>query len=478
PDAATIHYNLGTALYKLNRVDEAIEALERAVSLCPENLTPYNNLANSLRSAGRLEDAIAVLDRVLKIAPEDSAANSNRLYFLNFHPAYDPPAIYRELKSWNDRIAAPRAKKIQPHANDRSPDRRLRIGYVSPDFYRQAESHFTVPLLTSHDHQQFEIFCYAYPRLHDDVTDRLKSSADHWRPMKDVGDDAFADQIRRDQIDILVDLTMHMGDNRLLVFAQRPAPIQVTWLAYPGSTGLDAIDYRLTDRWMDPPEENLPYAEQSFRLPDGWCCYDPLIDLPFRQQRDDGPIRLASLNNPAKFNDPTLTLWAQLLQKIPGSQLMLLCNSPRQADSIVALMAKHGVENSRLKFTQLSQRWEYLERYNQIDIALDPLPYNGITTTCDALWMGVPVVTLAGKTAAGRAGLSILSSLGLPELAAHNPAQFVGIAVHLAHDALRLAHLRSTLREKMHASPMMNAARFARNVESAYRSMWEKWIAA
>ncbi|HUB23897.1 MAG TPA: tetratricopeptide repeat protein [Tepidisphaeraceae bacterium] len=475
PDDANIYYNLGTALYKLNRPDEAIVALQRAVAICPGNLTPYNNLANALRSAGRLEEAIGILDRVLAMAPDDSAANSNRLYFLNFHPAYDTAALHREMKIWNDRVAAPLAKKIQPHGNDRSVDRRLRVGYLSPDFYRQAESHFTVPLLTSHDHAKFEIFCFAYPRTRDDVTERLRASADVWREMKDCGDEAFAERIRQDRIDILVDLTMHMGDNRLLVFAQKPAPIQVTWLAYPGSTGLAAMDYRLSDAWMDPPGDNLPYAEETLRLNKCWCCYDPLIELPFRQKRDPGPIRFASLNNPSKFNEATLVLWAELMRQVADSQLLLLCNSQSQAESIVAMMGRCGIDKARLRFMKPSPRWEYLERYNQIDIALDPLPYNGITTTCDALWMGVPVVSLAGRTAAGRAGLSILSVLGLPELAARDGAEFVRIAAALAHEERRLAELRSGLRAKMSQSPLMDAAGFARDVEAAYRMMWRKW---
>jgi predicted O-linked N-acetylglucosamine transferase (SPINDLY family) len=312
---------------------------------------------------------------------------------------------------------------------DPSPDRRLRVGYVSPDFYGHAECFFVLPLLKSHDRKHFEIHCYSSVRNSDKATGFLKSLADFWRDVAEKSDEQLADKIRADRIDILVDLSMHMAFNRLLMFAQKPAPVQVTWLAYPGGTGLDAIDYRLTDSVIDPPGVDAFCSEKSIRLADCWCCYDPLGDVPPAAKRSDGPITFGSLNHPCKLNKPTLELWAKVLQA-------------------------------------------YLRLYDRIDICLDPLVYNGITTTCDALWMGVPVITRVGETGPGRAGFSLLTAVGLADLIAGSDEQFVSIAVKLAADPTLRGDFRTSLRDRITQSPLMNAPRFARNVESAYGQMW------
>jgi predicted O-linked N-acetylglucosamine transferase (SPINDLY family) len=367
---------------------------------------------------------------------------------------------------------------IPPHANDRNPGRRLKIGYVSPDFHLHAESFFTVPLLGHHDHAAYEIHCYSSVIRPDPITEWLRQRADGWREVRDENDEALAQIIRRDGIDILVDLTMHMAHNRAPLFARKPAPVQACWLAYPGGTGLEAMDYRLTDAFMDPFDADMScYVEQSIRLPDCWVVYDPLSDLPPRPAEQTGPITFGSLNNPSKLNDPLLALWARVLQAVPGSRLLLQVLSREHRRHIGCVMESLGIAPERLQFAGRMERPEYLRCYDRIDIALDPLPYNGITTTCDALYMGTPVLTLAGQTAAGRAGKAMLNTIGLGELVTHTPDEFVRRAAELAADLPHLIALRRGLRARLSGSPLMDAPRFARNIEAAYRHMWRQWCA-
>jgi predicted O-linked N-acetylglucosamine transferase (SPINDLY family) len=286
----------------------------------------------------------------------------------------------------------------------------------------------------------------------------------------------LANQIRRDRVDVLVDLTMHMAFNRALTFARKPAPVQVTWLAYPGGTGMDVMDYRITDPWIDPVgSDESCYREQSIRLPQTWICFDPLTDASPAGERSAGPICFGSINNPCKLNEPLLELWARVLNAAPESILLLQALSEFQRSWILRLFEARGIRSARLQFVPRCRRDEYRKLYHRIDICLDPLPYNGITTTCDALWMGVPVISLAGRTAAGRAGASILANVGLNEFATNDACNFVRLAASLATDLPRLAELRRTLRDRMVHSPMMDGPAFARNMEAAYRRMWSAW---
>jgi predicted O-linked N-acetylglucosamine transferase (SPINDLY family) len=475
PDYAEAMSNLGNALIRIKRTDDAIEMYRQAVALRPQAAEIINNMAGALKEAGRLDEA---LSWYRKAASLDSSHNidSNLLYLLNFHPAYDARAIAAELDRWNRQKAQPLAAEIRPHSNDRSPGRRLRIGYVSPNFFMQAEAHFVLPLLESHDHQQFEIHCFSSTRKPDEFTDRHRRAADVWHDVFRDDDPRLAQRARENRIDILVDLNMHLGDSRLLAFARKPAPVQITWLAYPGSTGLQTIDYRLTDPCIDPPGgDDTIYSEKSIRLPGCWCCYDPLSDAPQRPLEQNGPITFGSLNNPCKINPPTLRLWAQIMRQIDDSRLLLLCISENQRKQARQLFSEAGVPPDRLDFVTSSLRPEYLRRYDRIDIGLDPLPYNGITTTCDALWMGVPVVTLTGSTAAGRAGASVLIAAGFPEWVARTPGEFVELATELARDIPRLKTLRGNLRRQITESPLMDAGKFTEQVEKAYREIWIQW---
>jgi predicted O-linked N-acetylglucosamine transferase (SPINDLY family) len=477
PNLAEAHNNLGIALKEMGRLTEAIVSYKRTLRL-KDQPDVHNNLGNAYKDSGQLDEAIVCFERAVSLAPTDAPIHSNWVYTLRFHPKYDAAALFHAERGWNEMHAKPLAQFIRPHENDPDQERRLRIGYVSPYFYFQAESFFVVPLLEAHDHQQFEIHCYASVIRPDHITERIRKSADVWHDVLACNDAELAEQIRRDQIDVLIDLAMHMAQNRLPMFARKPAPVQVAWLAYPGGTGLDTMDYRITDGFMDPEGRETPfYAEESIRLPNCWCCYDPRCDIPPAAPRAQGPIRFGSINNPCKVNEPLLRLWSQVLHAAADSRLLIQTISTIHRDQIRDFLVSLGISANRLEFVPRCPRTDYLRLYERIDICLDPLPYNGITTTCDALWMGVPVVSLTGKSAAGRAGWSLLANLGLSDLVAHTPKQFIDITSNLASDLLRLAQLRSTLRERMQRSPLIDSQRFARNMEAAYRKMWQRWCA-
>ena len=463
----------GLAHQDAGRIDLAEEVYRGILAREPRQAGALNNLANVLKDSGRIEEAVDCSRAAVAMEPGNAAIHSSLCYKLHFHPEYDRAGLFRELREWDRRHGGNRAPG--EIGNERSPGRRLRIGYVSPDFYGHAECFFVLPLLEGHDPRAVEVHCYASVRRPDKATELLKSCAHVWHDVLRLSDDQLAKKIRADRIDILVDLTMHMAFNRLPMFAQRCAPVQVTWLAYPGGTGLSAMDYRLTDNWMDPAgAADSFYAERSVRLPDCWCCYHPLGEVPPAAARERGVVVFGSLNNPCKLNDSTLRLWAGVLKNVRDSRLLLLVESERQRRSIGQTMARAGVDPGRIEFTGHRRRGEYLRLYDGIDICLDPRPYNGITTTCDALWMGVPVISGVGATAAGRAGLSILSNLQLPQWAAENDGRFVAIAAELAGDFNGRSELRRTLRDRMRRSPLMDGRRFARNVEAAYRWMWQR----
>lgn len=477
PDYAEAMSDLGTALMHDQKTDEAIEWHGRAAALRPQDARIVNNFAGALKDAGRLDEAISLYRRAIAVRA-NSVTHSNLVYALHRHPDYDVRAIAGEMARWNEAHARPLAKEIQKHLNYSEPNRRLKIGYVSPNFFNHAAAHFVLPLLAAHDRGQVEVHCFAGVRRPDEFTELHRTVADVWHDVSADDDQRLTARIREIPIDILVDLAMHGADNRLLVFARKPAPIQVTGLAYPGGTGLEAIDYRLTDSCIDPPDgDDSIYTEKTIRLPGCWCCYDPLSQAPPRQAEQDGPITFGSLNNPCKINPRTLRNWAQTVRKVPDSRILMLSDSETQRGQIRRTFGEVGVAFKRIDFVTSCSRQEYLRIYDRIDIALDPLPYNGIATTCDALWMGVPVVALTGRSAAGRAAASILNAANLPELIAHSPEQFIHTAAGLAQDVPRLISLRSKLRTQVCRSPLMDGPGFARQVEKVYRDIWTQWCA-
>jgi protein O-GlcNAc transferase len=360
-------------------------------------------------------------------------------------------------------------------------ERRLRIGYVSADFRKHAVAYFLEPILSSHDHRTFEIFCYTDVRQPDSVSQRLREHADQWRSLVGLSDALAADLIRQDGIDVLVDLSGHAGGNRLLAFARKPAPVQASYLGYLGTTGLRAMDCYLTDAHTDPPGlTEGHYQEQLVRLPECAFCYRPgsapdvNAELPARQS---GQVLFACLNTPAKLSEEVLALWSRILAAVPASRLLLRTGVGRRAEERVRdALARCGISPEQVRFAGwTASRFDYLKLYQPVDLCLDPFPYNGVTTTCDSLWMGVPVLGLAGDRSAARMGVRFLGNVGLEELIAETPESYVRLAVELAGDLDRLAALRCGLRERMGRSPLMDAHRLTRSLEAVYRDMWEKW---
>jgi protein O-GlcNAc transferase len=479
PDFIEAYNNLGNVLMNRGRLDEAVVTFQQAIRLQPDCAAVHANLGNALTNTGQPDEAIACYREAIRIAPENASAHGNLVFHLHYHPGCDAGMIYSELRRWNHQHAEPLGKFIQLHANNRDPDRRLRIGYVSPDFRNHVVGQNLLPLLGEHDHGQLEIFCYSNVACPDNITEQFRVFADEWRYIARLSDSQTVDLIRKDRIDILVDLSLHTRRNALAVFACKPAPVQATFAGYPGSTGLDTIDYRLTDPYLDPPGlSDKFYSERSLRLPDSFWCYQPLVaevatkGLP---ARTFGFISFGCLNKLCKINDQVLDLWARVLKAVDRSRITILCPEGSARQRLLHGLRRNGIESERINLVGRCLRAEYLELYNQIDIGLDTFPYNGHTTSLDSFWMGVPVVTLVGRTVVGRAGLSQLSNLGLSELVAETPEEYVKIAVDLANDLPRLAELRRGLRERMRTSPLMDAPRFARNVEAAYRQMWREW---
>jgi len=478
PTGASYHCNLGNALRSTGQIEQARESYRQAILLAPDFAEAHCNLGNVLKDMGRFDEAIAAFRQAIRLEPGLAGAHSNLILTLHYHPGYDAKMIQEELRLWNQQHAEPLEKFIRPHSNSRDPDRRLRIGYVSPGFGDHPLGWFLLPLLANHDHQCVEVFAYARVPVPDTMTKRLRAHTDAWRDVVGLSDAQAADLIRQDRIDVLVDLALHTGDNCLPVFAHKPAPVQVTYLAYAGSSGLTTMDYRMSDPYLDPPgEDESFYSERTIRLPQTFWCYQPPVDLPLQPPPalENGFITLGCLNNFCKVNEPLLSLWARVLESAPHSRLLLHAYEGSHRQRVLDHLQRESIDPQRVSFVAKAPLAAYFERYHSIDIALDTLPYGGGTTTCDALWMGVPVVSLAGKMAVGRAGSSILSNVGVPELIARTPQQYVQIATDLAKDLPRLAELRRTLRGRMEASPLMDAPRFARNIETAYRQMWRNW---
>jgi protein O-GlcNAc transferase len=470
--------NLGGTLYELGRYDEALEAFQRAVSVNPRLHPTLLNLANLLSDGGRAREAVRCFRRAIALAP-DPVQHSDLVLKMNYAPDTSARALLKEARCWDRAYAAPLARLIAPHQNDRSPERRLRIGYVSPSFADCVESFFLTPVLEHHDHNQFEIFCYSNVARPDDVTARLRRSADGWRDITAMTDAEAAARIREDRVDLLVDLTMHAGRNRLLLFARKPAPVQVCWLAYPGTSGLSTIDYRLSDPHLDPlGSDTSVYSERTIHLPESFWCYDPLTSEPQvgpPPARSNGHVTFGCLNNFAKVNEDVLALWARVLRAVPSSKLLLQVPEGWRPWALAKLKSYGDVESGRVEFVSRGPRDQYFRTFGSIDVCLDPFPWCGGATSLDSLWCGVPFVTLVGRTAVGRGGLSIAMNLGLPQLVARTHDEYVAIAAALAGDIDRLSELRAGLRARLEASPLMNAPKFAHNLEAAYRDVWRRW---
>lgn len=482
PDFAEAFNNWGISSLAQSRFGEALACFGRAVAIRPDYVEAHGNLAQALREQGSLDEAVAGLERAVTLKPGSRDALERLAVTLNYSGG-DPEMIARRHFQLGRVIEERFLATIVRHANAKDPARRLRIGYVSPDFREHSVSYFLEPLLAAHDRAGFEIFCYADVHKPDAVTARLRQSADHFHVTIGWSDDDIADRVRADSIDILVDLAGHTAHNRLAVFARRPAPVQITWLGYPNTTGLTSIEYRLVDGTTDPlgAADEL-VTEKLIRLDGGFLCYQPSNQAPSVAPAPvlaTGSVTFGSFNNPAKLSAATLDCWASLLTKVPAGHLVLkgrAFGDPDGAALFLSRMADRGIAADRITMLgEAADTASHLALYRMIDIALDPFPYNGTTTTCEALWMGVPVVTLAGDTHAGRVGASLMTAAGLPEFIAADTGTYIEIAAKLAGDTAGIVALRTSLRERLAQSALCDAPAFATKIERTYRQLWQAW---
>jgi predicted O-linked N-acetylglucosamine transferase (SPINDLY family) len=514
PRQAAIWLNLGVSCLELGRLPQAEDCFRQAIALEPGRPEAHNILGHVLLAQGRCAAAARALDRALELRPGYSAAHdnmgrvlkaqgraaearvhhllamgdqpqpathSNLLFTLNLIPGLDPAAVAAEHRRWA-RLHAPGGGEDSGGGGwDLSAGRRLRVGYVSPDLVRHAVSHFFEPVLRRHHRAGFDVVCYSDAPAPDLVTERLRPLAGAWRDTSRMGDAELEALVRRDRVDILVDLAGHTARNRLAVFARRPAPVQATWLGYPNTTGLSAIDYRLTDPVCDPPGETESWhSERLWRLPRTFLCFRPPGDSPpvgpLPALAAGGRVTFGCFNNFAKVSGDTVRSWSRLLRRVPGSRIFLKSRGlgdPATATAVRRAFEGQGVGGERVELNgeELSVP-AHLGLYGGVDIALDTSPYNGTTTTCESLWMGVPVVTLAGRVHASRVGASLLGSVGLEGCVAASEEDYARAAAALASDLSGLSALRAALRGRMAASALCDEEAFARDLETAYRAMW------
>jgi len=475
--------NLGLALLKLDRFEEAIASYRTAIHSDPTSAAPHNNLGNALRDQSELDDAIASYRNALILRPDHAQAHSNLLLAMNYLSNTAQSELYAAALLFDSQQISALHKGPQRYLNAEDNHKRLKIGYVSADFRAHSVAHFTRKLMGTHNRDLVEVFCYSNVINQDLITDEFRTQTDHWTSIINMDDQAVADRVAKDQIDILIDLAGHTADNRLLVFGLRPAPIQVNWLGYPNTTGLTCMDYRITDAVADPPgSDDQWYTEELIRLPYGFLCFQTddtraMVGTCPHQAQDY--ITFGSFNSLPKITPDVVRVWSKILRAIPNARLILKSKAFTDKTTRMRYLQefrKQGVAAERIDLLRLIPgRDMHLAAYSNIDIGLDPFPYNGTTTTCEALWMGVPVISLRGDRHCARVGASILHHAGLPDFLAENEDGYVDIACALATDKQRLVNLRATLREKMRASALMNTEQFTRSLENAYQNMWTAW---
>ena len=465
---------------RAGRRDEADAHLAKAAALRPNDAPVQNNIATRILNSGRIPEAIAAIEKAVALDPSSPAFHSNLILAKLYDPKLSAADHLAEARAWNARHAVPRAKVFPSPSNIRDPRRVLRIGYVSGDFYRHPVGFFMNGPLARHDRTKFKIFCYSNGRP-DAYTEQLRHKGDIWRDIRRMSDEDLVRMIRQDGIDILIDLAGHTAANRLTTFAMRAAPIQMTGGGHTGTTGLDAIDYLISDSFETPEALSVHYSEQLIRMPHGYVCYTPpdyasTVGAP--PCVEQGYVTFCCFNNIAKLNDDVAAVWSDILKSVPNARLMIEARPIGQAGTakrLRELFTSRGIDGKRILLGGGAPHERFLDFYTKADIALDPFPYSGGLTTLESLWMGVPVVTLPGEGFASRHSFSHLSNLGLTELVACDRADYIRIVVDLANDQARISSLRQTLRPRMAASPLTDTAGYTKALEQAYRDAWVKW---
>ncbi len=496
PEMPEVHYNLGVVEGALRGAYAAIGHYRRAIELRGDYAAAHLNLSDALRMSGQGAAGLPHARRAVELWPGNSLIHSAVLYAMHYVDETTRETLLAEHRRWAERHVVPllagAGGGAVGHENGAEAGRRLRLGYVSPDFRDHALARYVLPILENQDHEAFEVFLYSSVMRSDAVTARVKATADHWREVGGLSDEALAEVIRGDRIDVLVDLSQHMAGNRMMTFARRPAPVQVAAFGYPSTTGSPAIDVRLSDWHVEPEGWELAGPERIARMPESYWCFSPHDDAAEgRSERMpvpalvNGYVTLGSLNNPAKTTKTAIGNWAAVLRAVPGSRLVLGSGLPGDGP-VVAEFVAEGIDPARIEFLPKARRGEYLEFYRRIDIGIDPYPYVGHSTSCDAFWMGVPVLTMAGGMGGvggekalpvSRAGASLLKVLGLPELVAETREGLVKNAVEMAGDMGRLRELAYGMRERMVRSPLMDAVAYTRALEGIYREAWVRWCA-
>ena len=483
PDYAIAHNNLGTALNKLGQLEESLSSYEKALAIDPDYAEAHNNLGVVLQDLGRLEEAAACYRKSRELNPDYTGAVSNHFSLLLNLPGRSPEDLFAEHLRLSESHARGITPMAEPFPNDPAPERRLRVGYLSSDFWDHAVGKVVLPLLSSHDQEIFEIYCYADVPRPDAMTERFRSHASDWRSIADKPDEEVAKMVRADLIDVLVCMAGRFDRNRPLVCAHRAAPVQVSF--HDGATsGFEDMDYWLTDNFLHPADTKELFTEELLRLPVLYQ-FTPFEDAPAVKTLPAdhaGFITFGSFNNPAKINEDVIRLWAEVLKSVPDSRLRLkyrsLYGQATLQDRLLEGFEASGIAQDRILFTAFRDTFkQHLGLYGEVDIALDPFPFNGSMTTFQALWMGVPVISLVGETFISRTAGSMLHHAGLGEFAVNTPEAYVASARDLAGDLERLRILRANLRERMATSPICNAPAHTRSVETAYRDMWRKWCA-
>jgi len=473
PDYAEAHSNLGATLWDKCRLVEAEACCRRALEIAPDYAPAHQTLAIVLAYLSDFDQVVTESDTALHLKPDDPEVWEQRLYAFSYHPDLTAQEIYNEFVRWGDRFPDP---VVDFSAHDRTPGRRLRIGYVSPDFRRHTSRFFFWPLFANHDHAAVELYAYSNAGLEDDFTRKFKGLFDHWRNIRGVADGEAARMIREDGIDILVDGCSHMRDDRLGVFTLKPAPIQATWLGAAWTTGLKMVDYALIDPYMAP--EGTLTRETIVRLPHCFVAYRPpeeTAEIAPPPCLKNGYITFGYSGRTERLNHHTFRVWGEILRQNPTARLILdfrsFADPPTQAH-YRRFMVRHGMDPGRVIMRNSANIFAGL---NDMDILLDSFPHSGGTMLFDALWMGVPILTLASRPPVGRIGTTLMINLGLPEWVAESQEEYIGKACTLAQNTQALAQLRAGMRERMQNSPLMDGPGFARGVEAAYRVMFEKW---